>query len=212
MKDLSDFRISYEKYNLSENSISEDPLSLFKSWFDEICDSKQVKEPNAMTLSTVDSQNTPTNRVVLLKKFSEKGFVFYTNYDSRKGKSIANNPNVCISFFWPSHERQVIIKGSCKLLSEKESDKYFYSRPKDSQIGAVASDQSKEIPDRKFIEDKFRLLNESKSKITRPKHWGGIIVSCDSIEFWQGRKNRLHDRILFDKDKKNNWVYKRLSP
>ena len=96
--------------------------------------------------------------------------------------------------------------------SEKESDKYFYSRPKDSQIGAVASDQSKEIPNRKFIEDKFRLLNESKSKITRPKHWGGIIVSCDSIEFWQGRKNRLHDRILFDKDKKNNWVYKRLSP
>ena len=119
---------------------------------------------------------------------------------------------VCISFFWPSHERQVIIKGSCKLLSEKESDKYFYSRPKDSQIGAVASDQSKEIPDRKFIEDKFRLLNESKSKITRPKHWGGIIVSCDSIEFWQGRKNRLHDRILFDRDKKNNWVHKRLSP
>ena len=212
MKDLSDFRISYEKYNLSENSISEDPLLLFKNWFDEICDSKQVKEPNAMTLSTVDSQNTPTNRVVLLKKFSEKGFVFYTNYDSRKGKSIANNPNVCISFFWPSHERQIIIKGKCSIMSDEESDKYFYSRPIDSQIGAIASDQSSEIPDRKFIENKFSKLKKTKTKLNRPKQWGGIIVSPFSLEFWQGRKNRLHDRIFYKKNYDGEWSYKRLSP
>ena len=212
MKDLSNYRISYDKFTLDEGSLSDDPLLMFRNWFDEVSNSNLIKEPNAMTLSTIDEYNSPSNRVVLLKKFSSSGFIFYTNYNSNKGKNILSNSNVCLSFFWPSHERQVIIKGSCKLLSEKESDKYFYSRPKDSQIGAVASDQSKEIPDRKFIEDKFRLLNESKSKITRPKHWGGIIVSCDSIEFWQGRKNRLHDRILFDKDKKNNWVYKRLSP
>ena len=212
MKDLSDFRISYEKYSLSEGSIVEDPYLLFKNWFDEICKSKKVKEPNAMTLSTLDSHNTPRSRVVLLKKFSSQGFVFFTNYNSNKGKNIANNPNVCLSFFWPSHERQVIIKGSCKLLSQKESDEYFYSRPKDSQIGAVVSDQSKEIPNRKFIEDRFRSISESEEKIIRPKHWGGVQVSCDTIEFWQGRKNRLHDRILFEKDKKNNWNYKRLSP
>ena len=212
MKDLSNYRISYDKFTLDEGSLSDDPLLMFRNWFDEVSNSNLIKEPNAMTLSTIDEYNSPSNRVVLLKKFSSSGFIFYTNYNSNKGKNILSNSNVCLSFFWPSHERQVIIKGSCKLLSEKESDEYFYSRPKDSQIGAVASDQSKEIPDRKFIEDKFKQLNESKSKITRPKHWGGIIVSCDSIEFWQGRKNRLHDRILFDRDKKNNWVYKRLSP
>jgi len=212
MKDLSDLRISYEKHKLNKESLDEDPLVLFKAWFEEVSKSKEVKEPNAMTLSTVDSSNTPRNRVVLLKKFSKKGFVFYTNYSSNKGKSIADNPNVCLSFFWPSHERQVIIKGSCKLLTEKESDEYFYSRPKDSQIGAVVSDQSKIIPNRKFIEDKFSSVLKSKSKIIRPKHWGGIVVSYDSIEFWQGRKNRLHDRILFEKNKSDNWICNRLSP
>ena len=151
MKDLSDFRVSYEKYNLSEESIVDDPLILFKEWFEQICDSKQIKEPNAMTLSTVDNNNTPNNRVVLLKKFSNEGFIFYTNYMSNKGKSMSNNSNVCLSFFWPSHERQVIIKGKCIFMSKKESDEYFYSRPIDSQIGAIASDQSSEIPNRKYI-------------------------------------------------------------
>ena len=160
MKDLSDFRVSYEKYNLSEESIVDDPLILFKDWFEQICDSKQIKEPNAMTLSTVDSNNTPNNRVVLLKKFSNEGFIFYTNYMSNKGKSMSNNSNVCLSFFWPSHERQVIIKGECVFMSKKESDEYFYSRPIDSQIGAIASDQSSEIPNRKYIVDKFDDLKK----------------------------------------------------
>ena len=212
MKDLSDFRVSYEKYNLSEESIVDDPLILFKEWFEQICDSKQIKEPNAMTLSTVDNNNTPNNRVVLLKKFSNEGFVFYTNYMSNKGKSMSNNSNVCLSFFWPSHERQVIIKGECVFMSKKESDEYFYSRPIDSQIGAIASDQSSEIPNRKYIVDKFDDLKKNHKKITRPEHWGGVIVHHKTIEFWQGRKNRLHDRIFFTKSAKGKWSYSRLSP
>lgn len=212
MKDLSDFRVSYEKYNLSEESIVDDPLTLFKEWFEQICDSKQIKEPNAMTLSTVDSNNTPNNRVVLLKKFSNEGFIFYTNYMSNKGKSMSNNSNVCLSFFWPSHERQVIIKGECVFMSKKESDEYFYSRPIDSQIGAIASDQSSEIPNRKYIVDKFDDLKKNHKKITRPEHWGGVIVHHKTIEFWQGRKNRLHDRIFFTQSAKGKWSYSRLSP
>ena len=212
MKDLSDFRVSYEKYNLSEESIVDDPLTLFKEWFEQICDSKQIKEPNAMTLSTVDNNNTPNNRVVLLKKFSNEGFVFYTNYMSNKGKSMSNNSNVCLSFFWPSHERQVIIKGKCIFIPKKESDEYFYSRPIDSQIGAIASDQSSEIPNRKYIVDKFDDLKKNHKKITRPEHWGGVIVHHETIEFWQGRKNRLHDRIFFTKSVKGKWSYSRLSP
>jgi len=212
MKDLSDFRVSYEKYTLSEESLADDPLTLFKEWFEQICDSKQIKEPNAMTLSTVDVNNTPNNRVVLLKKFSKDGFIFYTNYSSNKGKSITNNANVCLSFFWPSHERQVIIKGKCIFMSKKESDKYFYSRPIDSQIGAIASDQSSEIPNRKYIVDKFDILKKKHKKIVRPDNWGGMIVHHETIEFWQGRKNRLHDRIFFSKLSKGKWTYSRLSP
>ena len=212
MKDLSDFRVSYEKYILSEESLFDDPLILFKEWFEQICDSKQIKEPNAMTLSTVDENNTPNNRIVLLKKFSKDGFIFYTNYLSNKGKSISNNANVCLSFFWPSHERQVIIKGKCIFMSKKESDKYFYSRPIDSQVGAIASDQSSEIPNRKYIVDKFDVLKKKHTKIVRPDHWGGVIVHHETIEFWQGRKNRLHDRIFFSKLSKGKWTYSRLSP
>tara|TARA_B100000963_G_scaffold24944_1_gene18687 strand:- start:5185 stop:5823 length:639 start_codon:yes stop_codon:yes gene_type:complete len=212
MKDLSDFRVSYEKYILSEESLFDDPLILFKEWFEQICDSKQIKEPNAMTLSTVDENNTPNNRIVLLKKFSKDGFIFYTNYLSNKGKSISNNANVCLSFFWPSHERQVIIKGKCIFMSKKESDKYFYSRPIDSQVGAIASDQSSEIPNRKYIVDKFDVLKKKHTKIVRPDHWGGVIVQHETIEFWQGRKNRLHDRIFFSKLSKGKWTYSRLSP
>ena len=212
MKDLSDFRISYDKFNLNENSISKDPIILFKEWFDEVCDSKQIIEPNAMTLSTVDRNNSPTNRVVLLKKFKKNNFTFFTNYNSKKGKNILSNSNVCLSFFWPTHERQVIIKGKCSLMSKIESDKYFYSRPRESQIGAVASNQSSEIPNRKYIEDKFNKLKKTKNKIERPDHWGGVIVTANSLEFWQGRQNRLHDRIFYELDSNEDWNYKRLSP
>tara|TARA_B100001287_G_scaffold147262_1_gene123980 strand:+ start:268 stop:903 length:636 start_codon:yes stop_codon:yes gene_type:complete len=211
MKDLSDFRISYDKLSLIENHLPKEPIKLFQIWFEELCNSKSVLEPNAMTLSTVGNENKPRNRVVLLKKFSEKGFVFYTNYKSKKGIDINNNPNVSISFFWPSFERQVIIEGICSKITNKESDKYFYSRPIDSQIGAIISDQSSEIPNRDYIENKFDSFKSDNTEILRPLNWGGYIINPINIEFWQGRKNRLHDRILYYKND-NSWLFKRLSP
>jgi len=211
MKDLSDFRISYDKLSLIEQHLPKDPIKLFQIWFEELCKSNSVLEPNAMTLSTVDNEKKPRNRVVLLKKFSKKGFVFYTNYKSKKGIDINNNPNVSISFFWPSFERQVIIEGICTKISNEESDKYFYSRPIDSQIGAIISDQSSEIPNRDYIENKFDSLKSDNTEILRPLNWGGYIINPISIEFWQGRKNRLHDRILYYKND-NSWLFKRLSP
>lgn len=211
MKDLSDFRISYDKLSLIEQHLPKEPIKLFQIWFEELCKSNSVLEPNAMTLSTVGNENKPRNRVVLLKKFSEKGFVFYTNYKSKKGIDINNNPNVSISFFWPSFERQVIIEGICSKISNKESDKYFYSRPIDSQIGAIISDQSSEIPNRDYIENKFDSFKSDNTEILRPLNWGGYIINPISIEFWQGRKNRLHDRILYYKND-NSWLFKRLSP
>ena len=211
MKDLSDFRISYDKLSLIEQHLPKKPIKLFQIWFEELCKSNSVLEPNAMTLSTVGNENKPRNRVVLLKKFSEKGFVFYTNYKSKKGIDINNNPNVSISFFWPSFERQVIIEGICRKISNKESDKYFYSRPIDSQIGAIISDQSSEIPNRDYIENKFDSFKSDNTEILRPLNWGGYIINPINIEFWQGRKNRLHDRILYYKND-NSWLFKRLSP
>jgi len=211
MKDLSDFRISYDKLSLIENNLPKQPIKLFQIWFEELCNSNSVLEPNAMTLSTVGNENKPRNRVVLLKKFSEKGFVFYTNYKSKKGIDINNNPNVSISFFWPSFERQVIIEGICSKITNKESDKYFYSRPIDSQIGAIISDQSSEIPNRDYIENKFDSFKSDNTEILRPLNWGGYIINPINIEFWQGRKNRLHDRILYYRND-NSWLFKRLSP
>ena len=211
MKDLSDFRISYDKLSLIEHQLPKEPIKLFQIWFEELCKSNSVLEPNAMTLSTVGNENKPRNRVVLLKKFSEKGFVFYTNYKSKKGIDINNNPNVSVSFFWPSFERQVIIEGICSKITNKESDKYFYSRPIDSQIGAIISDQSSEIPNRDYIENKFDSFKSDNTEILRPLNWGGYIINPISIEFWQGRKNRLHDRILYYKNN-SSWLFKRLSP
>lgn len=211
MKDLSDFRISYDKLSLIEHQLPKEPIKLFQIWFEELCNSNSVLEPNAMTLSTVGNENKPRNRVVLLKKFSEKGFVFYTNYKSKKGIDINNNPNVSVSFFWPSFERQVIIEGICSKITSKESDKYFYSRPIDSQIGAIISDQSSEIPNRDYIENKFDSFKSDNTEILRPLNWGGYIINPINIEFWQGRKNRLHDRILYYKND-NSWLFKRLSP
>ena len=211
MKDLSEFRISYDKLSLIEHQLPKEPIKLFQIWFEELCKSNSVLEPNAMTLSTVGNENKPRNRVVLLKKFSEKGFVFYTNYKSKKGIDINNNPNVSVSFFWPSFERQVIIEGICSKITNKESDKYFYSRPIDSQIGAIISDQSSEIPNRDYIENKFDSFKSDNTEILRPLNWGGYIINPINIEFWQGRKNRLHDRILYYKNN-SSWLFKRLSP
>ena len=210
-KDLSDFRKSYLKGSLNEKDLPNNPVQLFSNWFNYIDYKKMELETNAMSLSTVDVSNFPITRVVLLKKFSDEGFVFYTNYNSRKGKAIDKNSNVCLSFFWPSTEQQVIINGRAVKLSTIDSDNYFNSRPIGSKLGAVISNQSEIIDSRKFLEDKMTKLKLEKKSIKRPENWGGYNVIPYSIEFWQGRDNRLHDRILYQKEN-NIWNHVRLSP
>ena len=210
-KDLSQYRDKYLKGELNENDLPENPFVLFTEWFNEIEKYGSEREPNAMSLSTVSSSSSPITRIVLLKKFSELGFVFFTNYDSRKGKNIRNNPNVCLSFYWPSMERQVIIQGIANKISEKDSNEYFNSRPESSRVGAIISNQSEVIPSRKYIDDKLKNFNINNKNMTKPKNWGGYNVVPGSIEFWQGRDNRLHDRIVFFSESKV-WKLKRLSP
>lgn len=210
-KDLSDFRKSYLKGVLNEGELPGNPIKLFSDWFTFIDSKRTELEPNAMSLSTVNKDNTPITRIVLLKKFSKEGFVFFTNYNSRKGQAIKNNPNVSLSFFWPSTEQQVIISGIASKLDEIDSENYFNSRPIGSQLGALVSNQSEVIKSRDILENKMTELKLSKTNIIRPKNWGGYIVSPFSIEFWQGRDNRLHDRILYKKEN-NIWNYVRLSP
>lgn len=215
MKDLGNYRKSYEKSELLETSITEDPINLFNRWFHEVEDFGGVDEVNAMTVSTVGLDGFPKNRIVLLKKFNEEGFVFFTNYDSEKGRAILENPKVCLSFFWPSMERQVIVKGIAKRTSVAVSDNYFSSRPLGSQLGAIASNQSEVIPDRRYLEDKLKSLEkefESKNEAPRPKNWGGFIVEPQEVEFWQGRANRLHDRIRYKLSENSFWKIDRLSP
>ena len=210
-KDLSNYRDKYLKGELIEKNLPKDPFDLFDNWFEDLEKFGNERENNAMSLSTVNDKNVPTTRVVLLKQFSKNGFVFYSNYDSRKGKHIDNNPNVCISFYWPSMERQVIINGKVTKISAIESDKYFNSRPKSSQLGAIISNQSEIIPSRKYLEEKLSKFNISNNNLKRPSNWGGYILKPELFEFWQGRDSRLHDRIIFSKSK-TNWDQKRLSP
>ena len=210
-KDLSNYRDKYLKGELIEKNLPKNPFDLFDNWFEDLEKFGNERENNAMSLTTVNDKNVPTTRVVLLKQFSKNGFVFYTNYDSRKGKHIDNNPNVCISFYWPSVERQVIINGKVSKISAIESDKYFNSRPKSSQLGAIISNQSEIIPSRKYLEEKFSKFNISNNNLNRPSNWGGYILKPELFEFWQGRDSRLHDRIIFSKSK-TNWAQKRLSP
>lgn len=213
-KDLSDYRKSYEKSALMEDSISDNPLQLFQTWFYEVEKSDSVNEPNAMTVSTVGLDGFPKSRVVLLKKYTYEGFIFYTNYNSEKGLAIANNPKICISFFWPNLERQVIIKGTAEKLAKNLSDGYFESRPVGSKLGALVSDQSSVIESRTILESKLSQLEKefSGKEIERPKHWGGYLVRPVSIEFWQGRPNRLHDRIRYTLTDDFDWKMERLAP
>ena len=195
-RDVSALRKSYSKMSLSKNEVPDEPIKLFDKWFSEIKSSTSL-EVNAMTLSTIDNEGYPKGRVVLLKHYSDEGFIFFTNYNSEKSISIKNNNKVSISFFWEDQERQVIIKGFAKKTSEEISSNYFNSRPKGSKLGALVSENQSAV-----IESK---------QILRPLNWGGYIVSPVEYEFWQGGENRLHDRIRF-KLIKNNWLKERLSP
>lgn len=213
-KDLSNYRKSYEKGELLLENVSDNPIELFRDWFMEVENHFDIDETNAMTISTLGLDGFPKSRVVLLKKYTFEGFIFYTNYNSEKGKAIEANPNVCLSFFWHAAERQVIIKGKAEKISENLSDGYFESRPRGSQLGALVSDQSEVIADRKVLEDKLKALElqyEGKD-IDRPKYWGGYIVRPVEMEFWQGRPNRLHDRIRYQLQDDFNWKIERLSP
>ena len=198
-RDLSNYRDKYLKGELIEKNLPKDPFDLFNNWFEDLEKNGNEKENNAMSLSTVNEKNVPTTRVVLLKQFSKKGFIFYTNYNSRKGNHIKNNPNVCVSFYWPSMERQVIINGKVSEISKIESDKYFNSRPRSSQLGAIISNQSEIIPSRKYLEDKLSKIDSNNNDLIRPSNWGGYIIKPELFEFWQGRDSRLHNRIIFSK-------------
>jgi len=214
MKDLSNYRKSYEKSELLEHNIPEDPINLFNRWFHETEDFGGIDEVNAMTVATIGLDGFPKSRVVLLKKFNEEGFIFYTNYNSEKGKAIENNPHICLSFFWTSLERQVIIKGIAEKTAEVISDNYFASRPDGSKLGAIVSPQSEIIPNREYLESNLVLLEQEYQglEIIRPKNWGGYLVRPQEVEFWQGRANRLHDRIRYQLQSDFSWKIDRLSP
>ncbi len=213
-KDLSDYRKSYTKSALLETEVSDNPMELFQKWFYEIEKSGTMDEPNAMTVSTLGLDGYPKGRVVLLKRFTFEGFVFYSNYESEKGKAIEENPRVCLSFFWPAMERQVIIKGRAEKIPGNMSDGYFESRPTGSKLGAIVSNQSEVISSREVLEEKLKELENEygQKEIPRPEYWGGYLVRPVSIEFWQGRPNRLHDRLRYSLQEDYNWKIERLAP
>ena len=211
--ELFNYRKSYTKDKLSINDIGGNPIDFFVKWFKEAENSDQIIEPNAMTISTVDENSFPSSRVVLLKQIKERSLIFFTNYNSNKGKSLDKNENICASFYGPPLERQVIIKGNAKKISSVESEDYFNSRPFESQAAAIISNQSEDIDSYESLLEKYNSFIEQNknTKLKRPNNWGGIEIFINQIEFWQGRKNRLHNRVLcnFQKD---TWDYKLLSP
>ncbi|MCL4127895.1 UNVERIFIED_CONTAM: hypothetical protein GTU68_012610 [Idotea baltica] len=213
-RDLSNYRKTYQKGDLLETNTPENPIELFRDWFLIADNDESVHEANAMNISTIGLDGFPKNRVVLLKKFTWEGFIFYTNYNSEKGKAILNNPKICLSFFWPALERQIIIKGSAEKLAENLSDGYYESRPDGSKLGAWASNQSEVVSSREELDVRLQEFEEKfkDKEIQRPKHWGGYLTKPNSIEFWQGRPNRMHDRIRYTLDKEFNWKKERLAP
>ncbi|MGQ3678950.1 MULTISPECIES: pyridoxamine 5'-phosphate oxidase [Tenacibaculum] len=212
--DLSDYRKSYEKRELLENNCPENPIELFRDWFFTADESEMVDEANAMTIASIGLDGFPKSRVVLLKKYTWEGFIFYTNYNSEKGKAILNNNHVCLSFFWSGLEQQIIIKGKAEKLAENLSDGYFESRPDGSKLGAWASNQSEVVTSRNELDNNLTSFEKKfkNQEIPRPKHWGGFLVKPVSIEFWQGRPNRMHDRIRYTLQKDFSWKLERLAP
>lgn len=210
MTDLADIRRDYESDGLSKARMAADPFDQFGAWMNDAILSDTL-DPNAMTLSTV-GDNKPSARVVLLKGFDANGFVFFTNYESKKGRDLAANPNASLNFFWPELHRQIAILGVVEKISREESEKYFKSRPIESQIGAWASAQSSVIASREVLETRFDEFHEKfGGDVPLPPFWGGYRLKPDKFEFWQGRENRLHDRIIYTRDG-DAWRISRLSP
>ncbi len=212
LSNINHLRKNYIKNILVESDISSDPFDQFNRWWNHI--KNHIYEPNAMILSTIGKDQQPCSRVVLLKEVKKEGFVFFTNYQSHKGVQIKANPFVSLLFYWQEFEQQIRIEGSIKKTSAKESDAYFAVRPLDSQIGTWASAQSNILKDRVELNEKFVYYKEKfahNAKIPRPSHWGGYIVKPNLFEFWQGCPNRLHDRIIYQRQK-NKWITKRLYP
>ncbi|AHM58570.1 pyridoxamine-phosphate oxidase [Flammeovirgaceae bacterium 311] len=209
----ADLRKDYTQASLDVSDTLSDPIQQFQKWFKEAQEA-QVLEPNAMTLSTVTAEGRPDARIVLVKDVDEEGFTFFTNYESRKGKELENHPYAALTFYWPELERQVRIEGSVEKVDQATSKKYFNSRPRRSQIGAWASPQSQEIPNRGILETRERDFIErfDDGEVPLPDHWGGYAVKPERIEFWQGRASRLHDRIVYQQQTGGGWERKRLAP
>ncbi len=211
-KSIADIRTDYLMASFSEKDAAIEPFSQFSRWWNDAINSK-IEDVNAMTLATVSAKGIPSARIVLLKDYNEKGFVFFTNYQSDKGKEIAQNPHVCLVFFWKELQRQVRIEGIAEKISEAESDEYFNSRPLESKIGAWASHQSSIIPYRQIIDENVKRYTEvfKDEDVPRPDYWGGFCVKPNLVEYWQGRQSRLHDRIQYTLDN-GIWKLERLSP
>jgi pyridoxamine 5'-phosphate oxidase len=212
-KIIKNMRNEIDSLELDKKRVEKNPFMQFERWMENALEAK-THEANAMTLATVNKKGQPDARIVLLRGVDKNGFTFFTNYKSAKGKEMSENKKVCLNFFWPELARQVRIKGVIEKLSSKLSDEYFQSRPRESQLGAWASNQSEVIENRQALERRFDELNEkyNEKKIPRPSHWGGYVVKPVTIEFWQGRASRLHDRILFEKNKSGKWKISRLAP
>ncbi|XP_011872315.1 PREDICTED: pyridoxine-5'-phosphate oxidase-like isoform X1 [Vollenhovia emeryi] len=228
--DIAGLRIKYKDKNetfTEDNLISKEPIGQFKAWFDEACNTPQILEPNAMLLATATRNGIPSARMVLLKGFGKEGFKFYTNYESRKGRELAENPYVALTFYWESLRRSVRVEGIAEETSAEDSDRYFQSRPYANQIGSTASKQSSVIASRQtlIVKERELLATFPENQVKRPACWGGYLVVPHSVEFWQGQSDRLHDRIHFRRPKTNEkidnvlvhrgedgWVYERLSP
>jgi pyridoxamine 5'-phosphate oxidase len=212
MQSISHIRKDYTLQTLSENEAAANPIEQFNKWWDEAVKS-EIEELNAMTLATASAEGVPSARIVLLKEYNEKGFVFFTNYESAKGQELAENPRATLLFFWKELERQVKITGIVEKISAAESDEYFFLRPIGSRIGAWASPQSHVIENREWLEKRVEELSKQKEEdVKRPPHWGGFRVKPVMIEFWQGRPSRLHDRIQYTLEENGAWKIERLAP
>ncbi len=209
--DAQSLRREYLRTELLETNLHPDPVEQFRRWFEEAL-SADLHEPNAMTIATATRDGRPSARVVLLKGFNERGFVFHTNYEGRKGRELEANPNCALAFYWGELERQVRIEGRATRVPDKESDAYFATRPRGSQLGAWASEQSRPVEDRTELERRLKELEEEYEgrEIPRPSFWGGFRVEPERMEFWQGRENRLHDRLLYSESGGGAWKIQRL--